>query len=71
MKHSRPLPEEFTDQAAAELLELLYHLAHAIETAHAPQFRRHYQQLELRIQLESPRNENQLELFDPTPHWPF
>lgn len=36
------LPDDLTDEAAAQLLECLYQLAGAIENHYAAQLRRHY-----------------------------
>lgn len=37
-----PLPAELSDEAAAQILELLYELAAALESAYAGQLRRYY-----------------------------
>jgi len=37
-----PIPDELTDQAAAQLLEFLYELARVLETHYAGQLHRYY-----------------------------
>ena len=37
------LPDELSDEAAAQLLECLYELARALENTYAEQIRRYYQ----------------------------
>ena len=48
------LPTELSDQAAAELLELLYELARTLENTYAAQLHRYYH----------PRDERQLEIWN-------
>ena len=64
------VPNELSDEAAAHIAELLNDLAIAFDNQYFAQIQRHYQQLERQLRDESPRNDAQLELFEPT-NWPF
>ena len=64
------VPNELSDEAAAHIAELLHDLAIAFDNQYFAQIQRHYQQLERQLRDQSPRNDAQLELFEPH-NWPF
>ena len=64
------VPNELSDEAAAHIAELLHDLAIAFDNQYLAQIQRHYQELERQLRDQSPRNDAQLELFEPH-NWPF
>ena len=68
------VPNELSDEAAAHIAELLHDLAIAFDNQYFAQIQRHYQELEQELERQlrdqSPRNDAQLELFEPH-NWPF
>ena len=64
------VPNELSDEAAAHIAELLHDLAIAFDNQYFAQIQRHYQELERQLRDQSPRNDAQLELFEPH-NWPF
>ena len=64
------MPNELSDEAAAHIAELLHDLAIAFDNQYFAQIQRHYQELERQLRDQSPRNDAQLELFEPH-NWPF
>ena len=59
------VPNELSDEAAAHIAELLHDLAIAFDNQYFAQIQRHYQELERQLRDQSPRNDAQLELFEP------
>ena len=68
------VPNELSDEAAAHIAELLHDFAIAFDNQYFAQIQRHYQELEQELERQlrdqSPRNDAQLELFEPH-NWPF